>query len=300
MKLDLQRVAPALFVFIWSTGFVVARYATEDAGPLTFLAIRLLGAAALLWLVVLAIRAPAITADQTWWSGVAGLGMQAMYLGGVFVAISLGLPTGLSALIAGIHPVVTSIGARWLLGERLRPIQWFGISLGVVGVVVVVAYKLTDNTSTVTTAALIAMGVSVFGMSGGTLVQRAHGVHTPLLRGTAVQFSAAGVALAIAAVFNEHWEFESTAQSWLAMAYALIGLSIAAVLIMMYLLQRQAAAQVSSLFFLTPALSTIEGAILFGESIGAIVVLGLLISLVGVWLTTRRSAPVPAAVVVDA
>ena len=279
---------------------MVARYATEDAGPLTFLAIRLLGAAALLWIVSLVIRAPAITGEQTWWSSVAGLGMQALYLGGVFVAISLGLPTGLSALIAGIHPVVTSIGAMWLLGERLHRIQWIGICLGVLGVLAVVLYKLNDNTATVTGAALLAMLVSVLGMSAGTLVQRAHGVNTPLLRGTAVQFSAAGIALAVAAIFNEHWQFEATTRSWLSMSWALLVLSIAAVMIMLYLLQRQAAAKVSSLFFLTPALSTIEGAILFGESLGVIVVIGLMISLVGVWLTTRRSAPAPPAVAVDA
>jgi len=247
----------------------------------------------LLWIVAAVIHAPRITGDQVRWSAIAGIGMQAMYLGGVFVAISLGLPTGLSALIAGIHPVLTSIGARWLLHERLRPIQWLGIALGVLGVVAVVIDKLGDSNSTVTAGALAAMGVSVVGMSAGTLVQRRHGVTTPLLRGTAVQFTSAGIVLMFGAVFNEHWQFHSTPRAWLSMGYALFVLSIAAVLIMMFLLQREEAAKVSSLFFLTPALSTIEGAILFGESLGPIVIVGLVISLIGVWLTTRPSSPVP-------
>ncbi len=277
-----------LFVVLWSTGFVVARYATRDAGPLTFLAVRLLGAAVLLWVVAIVIDAPAITRPQVTWAAVAGIGMHALYLGGVFVAISLGLPTGLSALITGVHPVITSLGARWVLGEKLRPVQWAGIGLGVVGVLAVVIHDLDGHSSTVTGGALVAMAVSVLGMAAGTLVQRSRGTTMPLLRGTAVQFTMAGSVLAIAAVANEHWKFHSTPRVWLSLAWALFVLSIASVLIMMMLLQRRAAARVSSLFFLVPALSTIEGAILFSEGLGAIVIVGLVISLAGVFLTTRQ------------
>ena len=111
----------------------------------------------------------------------------------------------------------------------------------------------------------------------------------PLLRGTAVQFSSAGVVLAFGAVLNEHWQFHPTTRLWLALTWAIVIQSIATVLIMLMLLQRQAAARVTSLFFLTPALSTIEGAILFSEELKGIVVVGLVISLAGVFLTTRRA-----------
>ena len=175
--------------------------------------------------------------------------------------------------------------------ERLRRVQWIGIALGLAGVVAVVVDRLQAHTGSVTAAALAAMAVSVLGMSGGTLVQRRRGAAMPLLRGTSMQFLSSAAVLAIGAVLNEHWRFHPTARLWFSLAWAVLVLSMASVLIMLMLLQRQAAARVSSLFFLVPALSTIEGAILFSEHIGAIVVIGLAISLGGVFLTTRQPRP---------
>ena len=279
---------------MWSTGFVVAHYATEDAGPLTFLAVRLCGAGLLLWIVAMVTGAPAITSTEIRWAALAGLGMNALYLGGVFVAISLGLPTGLSALISGLHPVLTSTVARLVLGERLRRIQTIGIGLGVAGVVVVVVDKLGVRTGSVTAGAMVAMTVSVLGMSAGTIVQRSRGASMPLLRGAAVQFLASSIVLAGGAVLNEHWRFHPTARLWFSLAWAMIVLSMASVPIMLMMLQRRAAARVSSLFFLVPALSTIEGAILFNEHIGVVIGVGLVISLFGVFLATRQPARKPA------
>lgn len=280
-----------LFVLLWSTGFVVARYATEDAGPLTFLAVRLAGAGLMLWTVATVTGAPSIAPRQVGWAALSSLGMNTLYLGGVFVAIDHGLPTGLSALIAGVHPVITSVVARWALRERLRRIQWLGIALGLLGVIAVVVQKFSAHTGTITLAAMVAMTVSVLGMSAGTLVQRARGAAMPLLRGAAVQFLTSSAMLLVAAVFVEHWRFHPTARLWWSLAWAMFVLSIASVLIMLMLLQRQAAARVSSLFFLTPALSTIEGAVLFDESIAPIIVIGLVISLLGVYLTVRQPQP---------
>jgi drug/metabolite transporter (DMT)-like permease len=277
-----------VFVFLWSTGFVVARYATQDAGPLTFLTVRLTSAGVILWIVAVVTRAPAIRLRQAAWVGIAGLGMQGLYLGGVYVAEAHGLPSGLASLIAGLHPVITASLARWTLREVLRPAQWVGIALGLLGVVAVVVDRLHNGSSTVTGLALGAMAIAVLGMSAGTLLQRARGATMPLLRGTAVQFIVAGVALGFAALFNEHWKLGSSRATWFSLSWAIFIGSIASVLIMLMLLQRHAAARVSSLFFLTPALSTIEGAILFSEHIGVIVVIGLVVSLAGVYLTTRQ------------
>ena len=115
-----ERLAPAAFVVLWSTGFVVARYATRDAGPLTFLAVRLTIAAAVVAGVAAWTHAPRPTSIQVRWSLVAGILLHACYLGGVFVAIDHGLPSGVSALIAGLHPVVTSLAAGPLLGSSRR------------------------------------------------------------------------------------------------------------------------------------------------------------------------------------
>ena len=100
-------MAPSIFVVFWSTGFIVARYGTRDAGPLTFLAVRMFIASALLWVIATIIHAPRMLKSSWSTASIVGVFMHAVYLGGVFVAIDNGLPSGLSALIAGLHPVVT-------------------------------------------------------------------------------------------------------------------------------------------------------------------------------------------------
>ena len=259
---------------------------------MTFLTIRLLIAASVLYVIARATDAPALTRDQIRWAAVTGVGLHAVYLGGVFIAADLGLPSGLSALIAGLHPVVTSVAALVILSERLRTVQWLGVGLGVGGVVAVVVDRLEAGTTGsgmgVTTGAMVAMIVSVLGMSSGTLLQRARGGSMPLLRGTAVQYLSASVVLGVGSVTVEHVEVRITARFVWSLVWAVVVLSIAAVLIMLWLLQRQAAVRVSSLFFLTPALSTLEGVVLFDERLGALAVVGLVVALAGVALTTRE------------
>lgn len=284
-------MAPVAFVLLWSTGFVVARYGTDDAGPLTFLAVRLVVAAAVLAAVARAMGAARPDRSQIGWLALAGLGMHAVYLGGVFVAIDQGLPSGVSALIAGLHPVVTSLAAGPLLGERLARWQWVGVLLGLVGVVAVVVDRMVAGAGGLTWLGLVASALSVLGMSAGTLVQRRRCATAPLLWGTVVQYSASGAVLGLAAVASEGIDIELTANTWFSLAWAIVVLSIAAVLIMLWLLQREAAAKVSSLFFLTPALSTLEGAVLFGERLGLLAVVGLAVALAGVALVTRPPAP---------
>jgi len=276
-------------VVLWSTGFVVARYATADTGPVTFLAVRMVLAAALLAIVAVSRRAPRVERRLVPWVVLAGIGMHVLYLGGVFVAIDRGLPAGVSALIAGLHPVLTALASRRVLGERLMRIQWIGVGLGFAGVIAVVVDRLLTHSTGVTLMTMGASAVSVLGMAGGTLVQRKKCSAMPLLWGTVVQYtSAAVVFVAIASVW-EHIDFGVTSKSLFALAWAVIVLSIAAVLLMLWLLQRRAASQVTSLFFLTPALSAVEGAVLFSERLGALAVVGLLISLLGVAFVTRKA-----------
>lgn len=285
--MKLEKYAPALFVLLWSTGFIVARYGTHDAGPFTFLAIRLLLAAVALWVIAIITKAPKLERIHIAPTVAVGICMHALYLGGVFFAVSQGLPSGVSALIAGLHPVLTSFVGNWVLKEKLRPLQWCGIGLGVLGVVAVLIDRRNAHSTGITALAITAMIISVIGMASGTVLQRARGRAMPLLRGTSLQYVAASAIMFVLAITNEHWRFHSTARVWFSLAWAVIVLSIAAVLIMMVLLSKHAAARVSSLFFLTPALSTIEGAVLFRERLGALAVLGLIIALCGVWLTMR-------------
>jgi drug/metabolite transporter (DMT)-like permease len=149
--------------------------------------------------------------------------------------------------------------------------------------------RFLAHSAGITVMALGAAAVSVVGMTGGTLVQRKKCSTMPLLWGTVVQYSSAAVVLAVLAVTWEHVDFQITSQSLFALLWAVLVLSIAAVLLMLWLLQRRAASQVTSLFFLTPALSAVEGALLFGERLGALALVGLVISLLGVAFVTRKA-----------
>jgi drug/metabolite transporter (DMT)-like permease len=276
-------------VVLWSTGFVAARYATDDTGPLTFLAVRMVLAAAVLAAFAVIRAAPRVERSVIPWVVLAGIGMHVMYLGGVFIAIDRGLPAGVSALIAGLHPVLTALASRRVLGERLVRLQWIGVGLGFAGVSAVVVDRLLTHSSGMTAMTMAASALSVLGMAGGTLVQRKKCSTMPLLWGTVLQYAAAAVVLMALALAWEHFDFRITGRSLFAMLWAVVVLSIAAVLLMLWLLQRRAASQVTSLFFLTPALSAVEGAILFGERLGALALLGLVISLLGVAFVTRKA-----------
>jgi drug/metabolite transporter (DMT)-like permease len=208
-----------------------------------------------------------------------------MYLGGVWVAIDHGLPSGISALIAALHPVVTTVLSRVLLGEELTRRRAVGVLLGFLGVIAVVIEHGGAGEG-VTGFAIGAMAIAVAGMAGGTLVQRRFAAGTPLLGGTALQYLATTVALGMLTLSWEGWDFHITARSIFSLVWSVLILSVAAILIMLWLLHRQAAAQVSSLFFLTPALSTIEGALLFQERLHPLSIIGLVIAVVGVWLAT--------------
>ncbi|MEO8267401.1 MAG: DMT family transporter [Ilumatobacteraceae bacterium] len=280
---------PWIFVGLWSTGFVAARYATSDTGPLTFLAVRMVLAAAALAVFATLRAAPRVDRRLIPWVVLAGIGMHVLYLGGVFVAIDRGLPSGVSALIAGLHPVLTALASRRVLGERLVRLQWVGVGLGFAGVIAVVMDRLLTHSTGVTVMTMGASAVSVLGMSGGTLVQRKKCSTMPLLWGTVLQYTSAAVVLSVLAVAWERVDFRVTGRSLFALLWAVVILSIAAVLLMLWLLQRRAASQVTSLFFLTPALSTVEGAVLFGERLGALALVGLLISLLGVAFVTRKA-----------
>jgi len=280
-------LAPGVFVLLWSTGFIVARYGTKDAGPLTFLTVRTAIAAGILFLLARVTREASLSWGQIRVQSLVGVGIHAMYLGGVFVAIDHGLPSGVSALIAALHPVVTTVLGRLLLGEDLSQRRILGVVLGCVGVLAVVIER-GGASDEITSVALIAMGLAVLGMSGGTLIQRRSAVGVPLLAGTAWQYLSTTAILGVGAVVVEGWDFTLTTRSVMSLAWAVGVLSLAAILIMLWLLHRQAASQVSSLFFLTPALSTVEGAILFGEKLGVLSMIGLIVAILGVWLATTQ------------
>jgi drug/metabolite transporter (DMT)-like permease len=278
---------PALFVLLWSTGFIGARLGLPHAGPLTFLTLRYALAAALLALIALAARAPwPRRRDDLVRYVVAGLLVHAVYLGGVFVGISLGVEAGLSALIVSLQPLLVAALAGALFGERVSPRQWFGLALGLAGVALVLAQKLGRGVGEAWGA--VACVVALAGITAGTLYQKRHGGGMDLRSGTAVQYMACGVATAPLALAFEGGRVEWSPEFVFALLWLTGVLSLGAVSLLYLLIRRGAATSVSSLFFLTPACTALIAWPLFGETLGPAALLGMALALVGVALATAR------------
>ncbi len=278
--------APAVFVLLWSTGFIGAKYALPYAEPFTLLALRLAIAAALLGALAVLTRAPAPrTPAQYGRSAISGVLLHTAYLGGVFWAIAHGVPAGVAAVVVSLQPVLVAALAGVLLGEHLVAIQWAGLVLGIAGVLLVLAPGLSAGG--LTFAGVLACVIALAGGTVGTLHQKRYGDGIPLLGGTAVQYAAASLVLLVAAVSTETNTIRWTAQFVAAMVWLVLVLSLGAVLLLLFLLRRGSASGVSTLFYLVPPATAIEAYLIFGEELGPLQLVGILVTTVGVALVVR-------------
>ena len=279
-----------MFVFLWSTGFIGARYGLPYADPLTLLTIRFIIATALLLAIgALFMRGRRAAAAPRWrdapWIVLVGLLMHGVYLSGVFVAISWGLEAGAAAVITGLSPIFTAVGARFFLAEPLGAGRIFGSLLGIGGVAMVVAEKLGAGLGSLAAAALC-VG-SAFGFAAGALIQRAKLRDVPLISGNALQYAATGVVVAPLALMLEPNRVAWTFESLLAMAWLVLALSIGAILLLYLLLRRGEAAAVSSLIYLVPSVTALIAWALFGETLGDLALFGMGLTAIGVALVNR-------------
>ncbi|MDP9459776.1 MAG: DMT family transporter [Actinomycetota bacterium] len=279
---------PVLFVLLWSTGFVGAKYGLPYAEPFTFLGVRLVAAAVLLALLALVMRSarPASRA-QTGHAAVAGVLLHAGYLGGVFYAISIGVPAGVAAVIVSLQPVLTAFLANQLLQEHPTRRQWLGLVLGVLGVALVVGPGIAASPGSdvpLPVAGLASCLVALASGTAGTLYQKRNGDAVPLVWGTAVQYAAAAVPLLLLAVGTERMTIRWTGNFVLALVWLVLVLSIGAVLLLLLLLRRGTASSVSSLLYLVPPATAVEAYLLFGERLSALSLVGIGVTAAGVAL----------------
>lgn len=277
---------PATFVFLWSSGFIGAKYGLPYVEPFTFLGVRFVTVAALMLLICFVTRAP-WPKDKISFIHIAisGLLVQATYLGGVFASIHHGLPAGISALIPGLQPVLTAFFARYVLDERLTARQWFGVALGFVGVVLVVANKLSLSGDLV--GGMLLSGISLIGITAGTLYQKKYGGEMDLRSGSVIQFSASAIVIWALAFIFESREIQWSEDLFFALFWLVFVMSIGAISLLMLLIRKGAAAKVASLFYLVPPVTAIMGFLMFGETLGVTELIGFGATVVGVALVTR-------------
>jgi drug/metabolite transporter (DMT)-like permease len=279
------RAAPAIFVILWSTGFIGTKYVLRDAEPLTYLAIRMLLVVALMAII-------AVIARPRWpdWSGVAhsivaGVLVHGFYLGGTALAIAHSIPAGLSALIPGLQPILTSTLANRWLGERVTPLQWSGLLLGLGGVVLILHNRPMSGEAG---WGWLASGVSLVSITLGTLYQRRYCGHIDWRAGNLVQYIAVAIFFAAGA-----WLFEGNVVHWtgefvLALIWLAVVLSIGSIGLLYWLLRRSAATSVASLFYLVPAVTALMAYVLFGERLDRVAIAGMVACAAAVFLVNRR------------
>jgi drug/metabolite transporter (DMT)-like permease len=289
--------APMLFVILWSSGFIGARYGLPYIEPMTFLSVRMV-------LVVLCFAVIALVARARWLSGaeighslMVGLMVHGIYLGGVFTAIGQGVPAGISALIPGLQPILISTIAGRFVGETVSRQQWLGLVLGLGGVLLV----LHDRSIVVAGTPLGWAGsvASLIGISLGTLYQKRYCGGIDWRTGNLLQYAGATVLFTAAAFAFEtrviHWSGELI----FALVWLVLVLSIAAVGLMYWLIRRSAATGFASLFYLVPAVTALMAYLLFGEKLDTLSVAGMVVCALGVVLANRGKAK-PAAVTREA
>lgn len=276
---------PWLFVLIWATGFVVARYAAPHAQPLWFLLVRYLGVVVLMVVLAVLARAPWPRGAAVGHLAVAGVGIQAGYLGGVWTAVAAGMPASITALVVNLQPVLTAVFAGFV-GERIGRWQAAGLLLGFAGVVLVVSDKLTTAGLSPLTLALA--GTALLSITAGTLYQKRFCPQFDLRTGQVVQFAAAiAVTLPFAVAF-EPPRIDWTPEVFGALAWSIVVLTGGGVSLLFVMLRRGAAAEVTSYFYLVPGITAVLAFVMFGETLTAVAIVGMVIAVLGVALTTRR------------
>ncbi|WP_182085118.1 DMT family transporter [Aureimonas sp. ME7] len=279
---------PAIFVFLWSTGFVGARYAMPHAEPFTFLSLRyalalviLLPVAGFAWARARAeVSAPALAH-----AAFAGSLIHGVYLGGVFFAVRHGLPAGIAALVAGLQPLLTALMASSLVGERVVARHWLGLAVGLLGVALVVAPKL-GAAGGFTFGQLAPALLAVLAISLGTVWQKRFVGTLDLRVGTAVQYVGALVPTFMAAYAFETMRVEWTGELVFALLWLTVMLSIGAVFLLLYLIRQGAVSKVASLMYLVPAVTAILAFLLFGEALAPVQLLGMALAAGGVAAAT--------------
>lgn len=277
--------APVLFVLLWSTGFIGARYGLPYIEPLTFLAVRMAFVVLIMAAIAIIGRARVPNAREVQHALVAGSLVHGLYLGGVFTAISQGVPAGISALIPGLQPILTSTIANRFMGERVTGIQWFGLVLGLLGVVLV----MHDREIILAGSLLgwIASFLSLIGITLGTLYQKRYCGAIDWRTGNLVQYIGAAVLFALGAFAFETREIHWSGELIFALAWLVLVLSIAAVGLMYWLIRRSAATGFASLFYLVPAVTALFAFLLFGERLDGVSIFGMAICAGGVVLANR-------------
>jgi drug/metabolite transporter (DMT)-like permease len=281
-------MAPGVFVVLWSTGFIGGKLGLPATDPI--IAIRYALVALVMVPLALALR----SAWPDSWTMVGhvalvGVLIHGCYIGWTFIGIKAGVPAGVAALIVGLQPILTAAVVGKVLGERVGPLQWLGLVMGLAGVTLVLWEKLGVGQGT-WWGYLFCFG-ALLAITTGTIYQKKFATGVNLVTGGAVQFIAACLFAVILALIFEPIRVVWSAEFAIAMVWLVLVLSVATVAILMWMIRRGEANKVASLFYLTPACAAFFGWLLFDERLGWLALAGFALAVAGVLLATRPTKP---------
>jgi drug/metabolite transporter (DMT)-like permease len=285
-------LVPLLFVLLWSTGFIGAKYGLPYIEPFNFLFYRMLLNLLVFALLIKLLNAKSLTPKQKLHQMVVGLLVHAGYLGGVFAAIKLNMPAGIAALLVGLQPLLTAL-LVWVSGrESLRIMQWVGLFLGLCGIALVLHGNGKLGFFEFNLWAFISACIALVSISFGTLYQKQFGGDTDLLTGSFFQYLSVAIVMGLLA-----WLFETREVDWqlplvLSLAWLVLGLSVAATLLLMFMIREGESSRVAAYFYLVPVVTAIEAWLLFGERFSLQAVFGIVITVLGVYLVVKKKQTV--------
>lgn len=289
-----DRLTPVIFVLLWSSGWIVAKYAAWHSDALFFLFLRF-------GLSVIAFALFAALSGATWprrpglilHAVFSGVLLHGLYLGPLWWAIEMGVPAGLSGIIAGLQPLLTAIAAALLLGERLAPLQKLGLILGFAGIGVAISPKLAAMDLSMLHTQALPLAVNLLGMvsvTAGTLYQKRYLQSGDIRAIATLQYVGAVIVLLPASLLIGTWHYDGSWQAHLSLAWSVFGLSMGAIGLLLKLIRQGQVSRAASLIYLMPPLVAVEAAVLFGETLTPAIVTGALIVVLGVYLTNRKAA----------
>lgn len=275
-------------MLLWSTGFIGAKYALPYIEPFNLLFVRMSITLVLLLAIILWRKTRWPTTIQAAHQMVVGALIHACYLGGVFAAIKWQMPAGIVALIVGLQPLLTALFGKFWLGNHLGKTQWLGLFLGLVGIGLVISNRETDlSMAALPPEAIAASLIALFAISIGTLYQKKFGQSTSLLTGAFYQYLATALLMFLLTSTTETGQIIWSGTLILALGWLVLVLSIAAILLLMYMIREGESARVASYFYLVPPITALEAWLLFDEKLGAMALVGVAIVVLGLYLTLR-------------
>ena len=281
-------LAPFVFVGLWATGFIGSRLSAPYAEPLSFLSIRFAIVTVILLLASLFFRARWPDPKTCGWAMLTGVFLHGGYLGGVFWSIYYGMPAGVAALITALQPLLTSVLAGTILGEKISLRHWIGLLVGLVGVGMVVWPKLTFAAEGITPATLAVCFMATLSITIGSIMQKRFVANVDLRSGNALQFAGGGIAVLVVALATERFDITWNGDVIFAMIWLVLVLSIGAITLLYLMIRHGEVSKVSSLFFLVPAVTSVIAYFLFGETLSVIQLIGMAVCAAAVLLVKRK------------